>query len=75
MKKQWLNFLINPFEWIAGFQALGWGLLGMVISTVISYLSGWHYHGLLHCGPALNPARQLENRQSIQTDNSRDNHS
>ena len=23
MKKQWLNFLVNPFEWIAGFQALG----------------------------------------------------
>ena len=56
MKRQWLNFLINPFEWIAGFQALGWGLLGMVVSTVISYLSGWHYHGLLHFGPAPNPA-------------------
>ena len=42
MKKQWMNFLINPFERIAGFQALGWGLLGMVVSTVICYLSGWH---------------------------------
>lgn len=38
MKKQWMNFLINPFERIAGFQALGWGLLGMVVSTVICYL-------------------------------------
>lgn len=56
MKKQWMNFLINPFERIAGFQALSWGLLGMVISTVICYQSGWHYHGLLHFGPAPNPA-------------------
>lgn len=56
MKKQWLSFLINPFEWIAGFQALGWGLLGIVVSTAISYFSGWHYHGLLHFGPAPNPA-------------------
>lgn len=56
MKKQWLSFLINPFEWIAGFQALGWGLLGLVVSTAISYFSGWHYHGLLHFGPAPNPA-------------------
>ena len=56
MKKQWLNFLVNPFEWIAGGQALGWGLLGMAVSTVICYLSGWHYHGLLHFGPAPNPA-------------------
>lgn len=56
MKKQWMNFLINPFERIAGFQALSWGLLGMVVSTVICYQSGWHYHGLLHFGPAPNPA-------------------
>lgn len=56
MKKQWMNFLINPFERIAGFQALTWGLLGMVVSTVICYQSGWHYHGLLHFGPAPNPA-------------------
>lgn len=56
MKKLWMNFMINPFERIAGFQALSWGLLGMVVSTVICYQSGWHYHGLLHFGPAPNPA-------------------
>lgn len=28
MKKQWMSFLINPFERIAGFQALGWGFQG-----------------------------------------------
>ena len=56
MKRQWLNFLVYTFEWFAGGLALGWGLLGMVVSTVICYLSGWHYHGLLHFGPAPNPA-------------------
>ena len=52
MEKQWVRFLINPFERIAGFQALGWGLLALVVSTVICYVSGWHYHGLLHFGAA-----------------------
>lgn len=52
MEKQWVRFLINPFERIAGFQALGWGLLALVVSTIISYISGWHYHGLLHFGAA-----------------------
>lgn len=56
MKKLWMNFMMNPFERIAGFKALGWGLAGMAVSTVICYHSGWHYHGLLHFGPAPNPA-------------------
>lgn len=54
--KKILSFLINPFEQIAGYQALIWGLIGMTISTFLSWLSGWHYHGLLHFGPAPNPA-------------------
>lgn len=56
MNKQHLYGLINPFERIAGWEALLWGLAGMVISTALSYYSGWHYHGLLHFGPAPNPA-------------------
>lgn len=56
MKKLNLFLLINPFERIAGFQALGWGMLGIMVSTILSYFSGWHYHGLLHFGPAPNPA-------------------
>lgn len=49
-----LTLLLNPFEKIAGLQALLWGFLGILISTVISYYSGYHYHGLLHFGPAPN---------------------
>ena len=56
MNKQHLYGLINPFERIAGWEALLWGLAGMVVSTTLSYYSGWHYHGLLHFGPAPNPA-------------------
>lgn len=56
MKISWKNFLIDPFERIAGFQALGYGIAGIVIATLLSWLSGYHYHGLLHFGPAPNPA-------------------
>ena len=56
MNKQHLYGLINPFERIAGLKALLWGLAGMVVSTALSFYSGWHYHGLLHFGPAPNPA-------------------
>ncbi len=54
--KKYIPFLINPFEQIAGYQALAWGLFGMLLSTILSWLSGWHYHGLLHFGPASNSA-------------------
>lgn len=56
MKGLNLSLVINPFERIAGWQALAYGLAGMVVSTLLSYFSGWHYHGLLHFGPASNPA-------------------
>lgn len=56
MNRQYFYGLINPFERIAGLEALLWGSAGMVVSTVLSYSSGWHYHGLLHFGPAPNPA-------------------
>lgn len=46
MNKQHLYGLINPFERIAGLEALLWGLAGMVVSTALSFYSGWHYHGL-----------------------------
>lgn len=56
MKNQTLTLLINPFIKIAGFQALAWGMVGLCVSTVLSYYSGFHYHGLLHFGPAPNNA-------------------
>ena len=56
MKNQKIERVVNPFIRIAGTQALLWGALGLVVSTLLSWLSGYHYHGLLHFGPAPNPA-------------------
>lgn len=56
MKNLNVSLVLNPFERIAGLPALVWGLCGMVVSIFLSYFSGWHYHGLLHFGPAPNPA-------------------
>jgi hypothetical protein len=56
MEKYGVRFFINPFERIAGGKALAWGMAGMVISTILSYWSEYHYHGLLHYGPASNSA-------------------
>lgn len=56
MKTSVFEKMVNPFIWIAGMKALMWGLAGMAISTCMSWLSGYHYHGLLHFGPAPNPA-------------------
>ena len=56
MNKRWINFFLNPFERIAGLQALGWGFAGLVLSTALAYATNYHYHGLLHFGPAPNPA-------------------
>lgn len=54
MNNRIVRFLLNPFERIAGFQALAWGLLGLVVSTGLAFLTDYHYHGLLHFGPAPN---------------------
>lgn len=53
-KSTLLQLLVNPFERVAGYQALGWGLLGIAVSTLLGYFSGMHCHGLLHYGPAPN---------------------
>lgn len=54
MKNGFYRLAINPFERIAGVEALSWGLAAMVVSTLMSCFSGWHYHGMLHFGPAPN---------------------
>lgn len=51
-----LKLLINPFQKIAGYQALTFGVIGLVISTILSWLSGCHYQGLMNFGPAPNSA-------------------
>lgn len=56
MNTSWKKFPVNPFIRIAGWQALGYGLAGIIVATLLSWLAGYHYHGLLHFGPAPNPA-------------------
>lgn len=55
-EKEIVERCVNPFIWIAGGRALLWGVAGLWISTLLSWISGYHYHGLLHFGPAPNPA-------------------
>ena len=54
--KNKVKLIVNPFIRIAGGQALIWGFLGLIVSTLLCWISGCHYHGLLHFGPAPNPA-------------------
>ena len=51
MKDSW-KFISNPFYKVAGYKADGWGILGIVITTVIAYGADVHFHGLLHYGGA-----------------------
>ena len=54
--KNKVKLIVNPFIRIAGGQALTRGFLGLIVSTLLCWISGYHYHGLLHFGPAPNPA-------------------
>lgn len=54
--KNKVKLIANPFIRIAGGQALIWGFLGLIASTLLCWISRYHYHGLLHFGPAPNPA-------------------
>ena len=54
--KNKVKLIVNPFIRIAGGQALIWGFLGLIVSTLLCWISGYHYHGLHHFGPAPNPA-------------------
>ena len=54
--KNKVKLIVNPFIRFAGGQALIWGFLGLIVSTLLCWISGYHYHGLLHFGPAPNPA-------------------
>jgi hypothetical protein len=50
MKKANYKLLINPFERIAGWEALAWGIGGLFIYSLLSYFSGTHHNGLLQFG-------------------------
>lgn len=54
--KNKVKLIVNPFIRIAGGQALIWGFLDLIASTLLFWISGYHYHGLLNFGPAPNPA-------------------
>ena len=54
MKTDWRVVLFRPFEKIAGGKALLWGVLGLIVSTILSLWSDLHYHKLLHYGGAPN---------------------
>ncbi len=42
--KKWL---FNPFVYVAGWQALGFGLLLMLLTLILSYLSQTHFDGAI----------------------------
>ncbi len=44
--------LQNPFIWIAGGTAFWTGLSGICLNAVLCWLTGLHFQGLLHLGPA-----------------------
>ena len=45
--KNKVKLIVNPFIRIAGGQALIWGFLGLIVSTLLCWISGYHYHGLV----------------------------
>lgn len=47
---------VNPFVWIAGVRALLYGGTGLLVSVILSWFTGFHYHGILHFGSAPNSA-------------------
>lgn len=50
--KTLFEFLKNPFYRVAGYTSLVWGVVGIMVSTVIAFVCGVHFHGLLHYGGA-----------------------
>lgn len=48
--------IFNPFQYIAGYQSLYWGIAGIAVATVLSMFSRLHYNGLMHFGPGVNNA-------------------
>ena len=48
------KLISNPFERIAGYEALLIGVVGIALNSLLGYLSKMHSLGILHFGPASN---------------------
>jgi hypothetical protein len=42
------KFLYNPFTQIAGFKSFIIGIIGLLITTVLAFITGTHYNGFLN---------------------------
>ncbi len=47
------NRLLNPFERIAGWQALGWGLATILVAAIVGHLGGLHFDGAIDAHTAI----------------------
>ncbi len=54
---RWLMLLVNPFTYVAGWQALGWGLLVLAATIAVAVTGRVHYDGVadMHISPVAAP--------------------
>ena len=54
---RWLMLLVNPFTYVAGWQALGWGLLVLAATSAVAVAGRIHYDGVadMHISPVKAP--------------------
>ena len=54
---RWLMLLVNPFTYVAGWQALGWGSLVLGATVAVAVTGRIHYDGVadLHVSPLKAP--------------------
>jgi len=53
----WLMLLINPFTYVAGWSALGWGLVVLAATVAVAVTGRIHYDGVadMHISPVTAP--------------------
>lgn len=61
MKQNWITWLVNPFRYFAGWQALAIGAIAMIVTAGIASLSAIRFDGVLdiHFGNELSFFMQL----------------
>lgn len=54
---RWLMLLVNPFTYVAGWQALGWGLVVLAATVAVAVTGRIHYDGVMdmHISPVKAP--------------------